>query len=54
VFEKSFLRKKEHEAPVADSLTADTQASMPAWVKYRFVDILRFIGEIIAYDGFTF
>ena len=47
VFEKSLLRKKEHEAPVADNLTAETQARMPAWVKYRFVDILRFIGKII-------
>lgn len=46
VFEKLLLAKKVHEEPIADSLTADVQARMPACVKYRFVDILRFIGGL--------
>lgn len=33
VLEKSLFRKNEHEAPIADNLTAETDAKIPARVK---------------------
>jgi hypothetical protein len=46
VFEKSLFVKIEHEELLADSLTEDTQARIPAWVKYRFVELLLFMAQL--------
>jgi len=37
VFDRLLLIKNAHDTAVADSLADDTQASIPAWVKYRFL-----------------